>query len=126
MVYEHPGQYMKEGARIMTVFQVSSKIHSSAMILPRRRRRRLPPQWNTAMSVVFRAIITTLIFGLPIFVWPFNRSNREARKALAAFTGSLREVIDLQRICEDSLAAVQQMVQPAMVTLWIRLNACQQ
>ena len=110
----------------MAVFQVSSKSIPSAMPPPRRRRRRLPREWATVISVSRSTAISALLFGLPIVVWPFNGSNRKARKALDAFTGALREVIDLKQLCEGSLSVVQQMMQPAMVTLWVRLSARQQ
>jgi serine phosphatase RsbU (regulator of sigma subunit) len=63
---------------------------------------------------------------MPIFVWPFNASNRKARKALETFTGSLREVIDPTQLREGTLAVVQEMMQPAIVTLWVRLSQRQQ
>src|SRR5260370_22077990 len=105
---------------------VSSKCIPSAVPPPRRRRRRLPREWATVISVSRSIAISVLLFGLPLVVWPFNGSNRKARKVLDAFTGLLGEVIDLKQLREDSLSVVQQMMQPAMVTLWVRLSACQQ
>ena len=110
----------------MVVFQVSSKSIPSAIPSPRRRRLRFPREWDTIISVSRSVAISALLFGLPIFVWPFNEGNRKARKALDAFTESLRQVIDLEQLREDSLSAVQQMMQPAIATLWVRLNARQQ
>src|SRR5260370_18233446 len=110
----------------MAVFQVSSKSIPSAVPPPRRRRRRLHREGDTVIAVSRSIAISVLLFGLPLVVWPFNGSNRKARKALDAFTGSLREVIDLKQLREDSLSVVQQMMQPAMVTLWVRLSARQQ
>src|SRR5258708_12597354 len=106
----------------MAVFQVSSKSIPSAVPPARRPRRRLPREWDTVISVSRSIAISVLLFGLPLVVWPFNGSNRKARKALDAFTGSLREVIDLKQLREDSLSGVQQMMQPAMATLSLRLT----
>ncbi len=110
----------------MPVFQVSSKSIPSAMPPPRRRRRRLPREWDGVISISRSIVISVLLFGLPLVVWPFNGSNRKARQALDAFTGSMREVIDLTQLREGTLSVAQQMMQPAMVTLWVRLSARQQ
>lgn len=107
----------------MVVFQVSSKIIPWAMPPPKRRRRRLPREWDTAISVGLNAAIAALLFGLPIILPPFSKSNREARKAFEAFAESLREVIDLEQLRESCLLVMQQMMQPAIVTLWVRLSA---
>lgn len=50
----------------------------------------------------------------------FNVRNREARKALAAFTATLREEIDLAQVRERFLAVIQQTLNPYTVMLWIR------
>ncbi len=78
------------------------------------------------MSISRNIAISILLLGLPVVVPPLNKSNREARKAFDAFTGSLREVIDLEQLCEDSLSVLQQMMQPSIVTLWVRLSPPQQ
>lgn len=50
----------------------------------------------------------------------FNVRNREARKALALFTATLREEIDLEQVRERFLAVVQQTLHPSSIALWIR------
>ncbi len=111
----------------MAVFQVASKSSiPPAMPVPRRRRRRLPREWEPVISAFRSIVIPLLLFGLPIFGWPFNGSNRKAHKALETFTGTLREVIDPTQLREGTLAVVQEMMQPAIVALWVRLSQRQQ
>ncbi|HEX7733697.1 MAG TPA: PP2C family protein-serine/threonine phosphatase [Ktedonobacteraceae bacterium] len=50
----------------------------------------------------------------------FNVRNREAHKAIVAFTATLREEIDLTQVCTRFLAVVQQTLNPYSVTLWVR------
>jgi serine phosphatase RsbU (regulator of sigma subunit) len=48
----------------------------------------------------------------------FNVRNREARKAITAFTSTLREEIDLDLLGERFLTVVQQTLRPYTVSLW--------
>lgn len=50
----------------------------------------------------------------------FNVRNREADKAIEAFTSTLREEIDLEQLRERFLTVIQQTVQPYSVSLWVR------
>ncbi|HEY6407950.1 MAG TPA: GAF domain-containing SpoIIE family protein phosphatase, partial [Ktedonobacteraceae bacterium] len=50
----------------------------------------------------------------------FNLRNREAVKAIGAFTATLREEIDLDQLCERFLMVIQRTMQPYSVSLWIR------
>ncbi len=49
----------------------------------------------------------------------FNVRNREAIKAVEAFTSTLREEIDLDQLRERFLTVIQQIMQPYSVSLWI-------
>jgi serine phosphatase RsbU (regulator of sigma subunit) len=49
----------------------------------------------------------------------FNVRNREAIKAVEAFTSTLREEIDLDQLRERFLTVIQQTMQPYSVSLWI-------
>src|SRR6266700_7321530 len=49
----------------------------------------------------------------------FNVRNREAIKAVEAFTSTLREEIDLDQLLERYLTVIQQIMQPYSVSLWI-------
>lgn len=50
----------------------------------------------------------------------FNLRDREAVKAVAAFTSTLREEINLDKVRDGLLAVVQQTMQPQVVSLWVR------
>ncbi len=56
----------------------------------------------------------------------FNVRNREAIKAVAAFTSTLREEIDLDQLRERFLTVIEQTMQPYSVSLWVRTTEHQQ
>ncbi len=53
----------------------------------------------------------------------FNTHNREVRRALEAFTSTLREEIDLELVRERFLKVIQQTMQPHTLALWVRVPA---
>jgi len=56
----------------------------------------------------------------------FNVRNREAIKAVAAFTSTLREEIDLEQLRERFLTVIEHTMQPYSVSLWVRTTMHQQ
>ena len=50
----------------------------------------------------------------------FYRSKYDATKIVAAFSTSLRQEVDLDQLREDLLAVIQETMQPAQVSLWLR------
>jgi serine phosphatase RsbU (regulator of sigma subunit) len=56
----------------------------------------------------------------------FNVRDREAVKAIEAFTATLREEIDLDQLRERFLTVIQQTMQPYSVSLWTRASNEQQ
>jgi len=56
----------------------------------------------------------------------FNVRDREAVKAVEAFTSTLREEIDLDQLRERFLTVIQRTLQPYFVSVWIRTSHEQQ
>jgi hypothetical protein len=55
----------------------------------------------------------------------FNRRRYDAAKTVAAFSGRLREHIDLETLSTELLAVVDQTMQPTRVSVWLRPAADQ-
>jgi hypothetical protein len=50
----------------------------------------------------------------------FYRRKYDAARTIAAFSASLRQEVDLEQLHEQLLAIVQETIQPASLSLWIR------
>jgi hypothetical protein len=50
----------------------------------------------------------------------FYRRKYDAARTIAAFSASLRQEVDLDQLHEQLLAIVQETMQPASISLWIR------
>jgi len=56
----------------------------------------------------------------------FNYRDREAVKAIEAFTATLREEIDLEQLQERFLSVIERTLRPYSIILWVRINDEQQ
>ena len=52
----------------------------------------------------------------------FNRRRHDAARTIEAFSGRLREELDLDAPSAELLAGVDQTVQPTRAALWLRLT----
>jgi hypothetical protein len=50
----------------------------------------------------------------------FNRRRHDAAQLIAAFSARLREQVDLDTLTTELLAVVEQTMQPAQTSLWLR------
>jgi hypothetical protein len=50
----------------------------------------------------------------------FNRARYDAEQTVAVFAAQLKDAIDLDSVCDDLAAVVQQALEPAHISLWIR------
>jgi hypothetical protein len=52
----------------------------------------------------------------------FNRRRYDAARTIQAFSGRLREEVDLDSLTGELLAVVEETVQPTHTSLWLRLG----
>lgn len=83
-----------------------------------------------AVYIVVTTTFAWLIILAPPYNWAqgmidrrFNLRDFETRRAVEAFTSTLREEIDLDKISDGLLAVVQKIVQPISVSIWVSTSA---
>ena len=55
----------------------------------------------------------------------FNRARYDAESTVAAFAARLKDTVDLDAVRADLASSVQQTLEPAHVSVWIRAGAQQ-
>ena len=80
-----------------------------------------------AMIVVVTTTLAWAVILAPLYTYAqalierrFNRRDYEAARAVEAFTSTLREEIDLDKVRDGLLAVVQKTMQPQAVSVWVR------
>lgn len=79
------------------------------------------PLLLVASTLIIAALFRPLRSGLQrIIDRRFYRSKYNAARTIAAFSANLRQEVDLEQLHDQLLAVVQETMQPATLSLWIR------
>jgi hypothetical protein len=73
--------------------------------------------------VVYVLLIIVFTLHLGALAWMlffFNRRKYDAARTLAAFSATLRNEVDMSQLSEHLLNVVQETMQPAHISLWLR------
>jgi hypothetical protein len=88
---------------------------------------RLTGQGNTSSLVIVASTLAIAALVLPVrqriqhvIDRRFYRRKYDAQQTLAAFSATLRQEVDVEHMREQLITVVQETMQPAQVTLWLR------